>query len=56
MNDFGYLGFGLEGYAHYMQSFNDNFPEDDTYDDETFKEKYSEKLEQLEKSLLDLKI
>ena len=38
MNDYGYFGDGLEGYAHYMQSFNDNFPEDDAYDDESFEE------------------
>lgn len=28
-NNFGYFGNGIEGYAHYMQSFNNNFSNDD---------------------------
>ena len=26
MKKYGYFGEGLDGYMHYMQSFNENFP------------------------------
>ena len=33
-DDFGYFGSGLEGYAHYMESVNDSFSDEDlSYDD-----------------------
>lgn len=33
-NDYGYFGDGLDGYAHYMQTFNDNFSSDNNHDDD----------------------
>lgn len=41
MKKYGYFGEDLEGYMHYMQSFNENFPSDkNVYSDNSFDSNY----------------